>query len=463
MSKKDKGTQVELGQIPTSVGLRLQMPEEPSAQLLEDPSKLDEVVKIRITGVKKMHESIAAALVWKFTTVPLWLANQKTSEEREIAEETIAPRYEENCAFVDRALNHQEPMFKKAASVEYLNFQFSREFSDHRTASAMLQDLEKRQLFVQKEGGPIPIGRQRYDVPKEIGLKPKDIENIGGAVADFDRIFQQLTRDERLVKRKGLLREATKGYTLQDFLDGVPGLILLESPATLQQNGLWVGGGNLLLEMKNKQVLVIDSTGSIDENGTVPTMIEMDVRLPHYMLEWETPPSFPMVQKWAVDNLRLSEDQSNTHANKTRRLWYLVTGGIDYTIMKEGMHPLKEEYAKKANISLAQFYELDGNIPRYDGLSFLEFEGTFQYNHKPYYHVFLLMERSRDEQGVSFLEVLDAPKHVRELLGKLATAGKMEEGENFLRLPPELQKILRAIKGRVLLDAQLTNKVIQQV
>ncbi len=463
---------VELGKIPTSIGLRLEIPKIDKA-ILEDPSRLDEVVELKMTAVGQIQESVTDALKW-LASVVVWLAlcqpdPEDSAEEKakkamryRISKDAVAKDQEKVLKYVDECLNQEEPIYKTAAAISYLNYTFSQEFATHREADDMLADLETRKLVVKDTKGPILVGYQRYRASSEFGILPEDLEQIQAAVAKFSRSFMQLTKQQRQEKTMEIMQEAN--ISMEQFLKGVQGKFMLEVPAEFlgvdpdTGKEKWRGGGNLLLEVRGRDVLPVSCTGSIE--NMIARMIDMDVRLGHFTLQWERPPghgrdAFSRMMDSIMRSRDVTEQEAEELLKKTQALWYLITRGLDAKTQEEAMKDLREFLSQNAPISAEDFYGFnETNAPK-DGGAFLELGGSFELKGKKFYNVFMLVERSTGQDGVKYLEVVDAPPHVKELLGSLVMKGKLEEGENFMKLPPILQKVLRAIRGKTDLNVEV--------
>ncbi len=448
MGKNNRGTIVEAGKIPTSVGLRLEIPKIPE-ELLKDPSRLDEVVEKKMAGVIQIQSSVTEALECT-GKVADWLASCEDPMKRRIAKATVEADQKKVLAGVDGFLSAEEPIYRTAAAISYLNFEFKQEFDNHEDATNMLKNLEEKKLLIRAQQGPIMIGYQRYDVSSEFGLEPEDLVQIQAAVKSFATKFLQLVHKQREEKVKDLSGEST--LTLKQFCDGVQGKHLLVVPAEsymVDGEERWRAGGNLLLEIRGKEILLVDSSGAVEK--TVANMIDMDVRLPHYTLQWELPPgggknAFPKVRDGVMNSRKLNESDAENYVRKMQALWYLITRGLDAKTWEEDMNKLKEEYAQKATISTVQFYGLNGSLTPKPGDPLLKFEGAFKIGQDTFYDVFLLGRRTTEE-GKDFFQVLEAPEHVKNLLEPMCFE-KNEEGENFSKLPPTLQRFLKAVRAK---------------
>jgi hypothetical protein len=274
----------------------------------------------------------------------------------------------------------------------------------------------------------------------------------------------ELVRQQRKEKTAEIKQDVN--LTFEEFLEGkTQGKFLLEKiPAeTYLQNGeaKWRGGGNFLLEVRGKEVLSVSGVGAIEK--TVEQFVELDVRLPHYTLEWETPPgsgkdAFHRVKNGVMKTRNLGPDEAETYVRKMQAMWHIVTRGIDAKLQEKEMVALKEEYSERATVTPVQFFGLNGSVSEEQtGVVFLEFEDAFKTGSKVICNIFFLGERVRDNSGVNYFEVLDAPPHVREFLGNLSFQSN-EEGDSFFKLPPNLNKVLRAIRGKTDLHSELAKE-----
>src|SRR3989344_2031170 len=156
---------VEPGKIPSSVGLRLELPKiDPG--LLNDPSRLDEVVEQKVAGVSQIQKGVTDALEW-LASVAIWLALSQPQEgdspeekakkamKYRIARAEVAKDQEKVHTYVDECLKAEEPVYKMAAAIAYLNFMFGQHFESHESANEMLKKLEDKQLLINAAKGPI--------------------------------------------------------------------------------------------------------------------------------------------------------------------------------------------------------------------------------------------------------------------------------------------------------------------
>jgi len=472
---------LESGKTPTSVGLRLELPKIDEG-ILNDPSRLDQLVTLKMEGVDQIQKGITDTLGW-LDSVASWLRECQplqgdSSEEKvrkamllRIRRNEISEHLRKVGNYVDECLGAKEPIYRTAAAIAYLNYMFDQEFTDHQTALGMLEGLKQKGLLIEAPAGLIMIGYQRFNVSSSFDLDQNDLKAIQDAVARFSRRFMQLTHQRREETAQKLAKEAT--LTFEQFQKGVPGTFLLEVPSEKMESdhnvpdkGHHRGGGNLYLEVRGRDIFPVNSTGSIER--MVANMIEFGIRLPYYTLMWDAPPgagkNFRRVQEGVMDTRDISEGDAEIYVRKMQSLWHLIKRGIDARAWREKMSGVMKSFAEKSTITPEEFFGLDGDKPKEgeeffgldggqpksqpkEGIAYLQFEGAFKHKGRVFYNIFFIVERSKEEDSCC-LEVLDAPEHVKELLEPLALEGKLKEGKNFTSLPLTLQKILRAIRNK---------------
>ncbi len=449
---------VQAGQIPKIGTLQLKVPVI-DPEILKDPSRLDEMVEAKLANALQVQKGITDALEW-MAGVIIWLALCQDPMKKKIAKATIADEQANVRSYIDECLGSEEPIYRNVAAISYLNFVFGQEVADKDEAAELLADLEERKLLVKVTQGPIMIGYQRYQVSKEFGLDSDDIVQIQTAVGKFSRRFMEVVRQQRQEATKNLLEQADLSF--QDFLDGKEGKFLLKVPAeSYMHEGQekWRGGGDLFLEVKNKEVIPLASSGSIEK--MVQNMMNEDVRLQHHTLQWETPPgtakAFDKVCEGIMKSRHIGRDQAESCLRKMQSLWHLVTRGIDAELRKGELAELKKDYTAKATITPVQFYGLNGSVIPQPGRATLELEGVFKERDESFYNVILLIERSK-ENDVSRLKIIEAPEHVKKLLGPTCVENTLEEGEDFLKLPPTMRRLLRSIRSKTDLNAEIAKE-----
>ncbi len=464
---------VELGKIPQSFGLRLEVPTI-DPDLLSDPARFDELIERKCAAIEQIQKGLTEAL-GQLVTDAEWLAKNQpqdsddaASKEKKqlrlkVSKQTIAERTAGILAYINECLNNQEPTFKRAAAVTYLNFQFGRQFKTLDEAAAMLRELQEKNLFVMDTKGSIKIGYQKYSISPDFGLEPDDSKKVETAVAQFAVSYLLFMNEGRKQKSTELAKKVT--LSLEQFLQGVNGKFLLKVlPKSLGPDpkrpgqDFWAPNGDLLLEVKTvkvagkdiQEIIPLEASGSIEKS--VAKMKDLDIRLGHYTLVWDTPPgagkAFQRVKETIMNFKRIPEKDAEECVKKTQALWHFITGTLDALAEEAEMAKLKEEFGKQARFLNDEFEELNPGAK--GGIQLFEFEGVFGHKQQDFRHVFFIGQRTI-EDGVGYFEVLEAPDHVKELLSMDGTDcfQKLEEEENFFKLPLALGRLLRAIRGRV--------------
>src|SRR5438270_846637 len=104
------------------VGLKLEV-RKIDPEMLREPSRLEEVVEQKMKGVQEIQEGITDALNW-LASVVAWLLECIDPMKKRIAKAEVAPQQEQVRKYVQECLESEEPIYRTAAAISYLNFQF---------------------------------------------------------------------------------------------------------------------------------------------------------------------------------------------------------------------------------------------------------------------------------------------------------------------------------------------------
>ena len=371
--------------------------------------------------------------------------------KRKIAYGEVKESLSEVDEYVETCLACEDPLYKAAAAIAYLNHAFSQSFKTREDANVMLADLEARKLLVKAgNDGPIMIGYQRYQFG-DFGLDQEDTDEVQQTIAKFCRGLLSLVSQERRNKTKEMIEKSD--ISMEEFLKDVPGKCFIEiPPESYMRDGKekWRGGGSILVENQEKDILPILGVGSLE--NVMEGMKNMEVRLPQYTLDWDTPigqgKAFTRVVAGVMDTIGLDQEEAEDYVRKMQLFWHLLRRGLGEYRHKEELNQLKEEYRSRAEITAESFFGLNGEIPQ-KGIAFLEFNGAFKQKDDmpPTYNLFFLATRSQ-ESGRDSIEVVDAPEHVQQLLAH-NFGKKFAEETNFRGLPEKLGRIFRGIRGQM--------------
>lgn len=370
-------------------------------------------------------------------------------------------RADEASGYLEHALDKSLPdHLRAAAAMAYLNYRFSQEFKNPVEANDILSDLEARGLLIKQEGqGPILIGYQHYSLG-QFGLEPEDQEEVQGKIAEFCRRQMQAVKEER--RRQGLEMEAKANIDIAGLLGKKVGRCFLEIPAESfeKRDGSqgWRGGGQILVEATEKDIIPISATGSIEK--VVQGMVERRVVLQRHTLTWDTPPgcnqkTFDRMMEAVMNRSDLTAEEAEKWINSVKALWYLIHRGIDAISAKEKAKEEFKQFEKEADISACQFFGLNGSAGNtQSGTALLSFDGNFKRDGKPSVASPFVLVRRSDEGENTIVEVVKIPRHAYEFL-KEHVGKKYAEGKDFNGCPANLGRLLRAIRGQEELAAVL--------
>lgn len=424
---------------------------------------MDAEIEARAVGVQQVSDGMSNALTW-LADAQKWVDGHDDRKRRQMAADKVAQKKQMTKDYVEACFSHEDNYFRTATAMAYLRHAFSQTFEFAKDASAMLADLEARKILVKtSDDGKIMIGYQHYVVGKDFGIDPEDLAEITDAIAKFSRQMMQLVRQQRQEKAKEMADEAN--IDLAQVLKGKNGKCLVEVPAESytdrEGHEKWRGGGSLLAEFCERDVLPISGVGSIE--NAIKGMVEADVRLQRFTLTKNMPPAtgnaaFERSLKWAMDTMGLSEQEAERYINQMKALWWLIKRAVRALQGKEVMEKLKEELRQKADITATQLFGLNGSHKPQNGTACLEFQGTFHNKaNQPALTNLIFLATGSEEAGEATIEVTEVPEHLNEVLGGFV-GKKFPVKDNFCNCPAQLGRILRGIRGKLDLAAEIAKE-----
>lgn len=424
---------------------------------------MDAEIEARSVGVQEISDGMANALAW-LADAQKWVEDHTQRVKRKMAADKVAKKKQMTEEYVEACFSHEDSYFRSAAAMAYLRHSFSQTFKTAEDASAMLAGLETRGVLVKTgNNGQIMIGYQHYNVGQDFGIDPEDLAEITEAIAKFSRQLMQLVRQQRQEKAKEMADEAD--IDLAMVLKGKNGKCLLEVPAESYRDRegheKWRGGGSLLAEFCEREVLPISGVGSIE--NAVKGMVEADVRLQRHTLVWDMPPAsgkaaFERVLKGVMDTMGLSETEAERYINQMKAMWWLINRAVRAMEGKEAMQKLKEEFYSKADITATQLFGLNGSHKPQNGTACLEFHGTFHNKaNQPALANLIFLATGGEDGGEATIEVTEVPEHLNEVLGGFV-GKKFPVKDNFSNCPAQLGRILRGIRGQLDLAAEIAKE-----
>ena len=424
---------------------------------------MDAEIEARSEGVQQINDGMTNALKW-LADAQKWIGGHIDRKKRKMAAEKVAAKKQTAEEYVETCFSHKDDFFRSAAAMAYLRHAFSRTFETREDASAMLTDLEARKVLVKTgNDGPIMVGYQHYLVDKDFGIDREDLAEITGAIAKFSRQLMQLVYQQRQERAKEMAEEAD--IELADVMKGKNGKCLVEVPAESyidrENHEKWRGGGSLLAEFCDRDVIPISGVGSIE--NAVKAMVEADVRIQRYTLAWNMPPAtgnaaFEKVLGGVRDSMGLSEQEAERYINQMKAFWWLIRRAVRVLRDKEAIEKLKEEFHQKADITALQLFGFNGSGNTSNGTACLEFQGTFHNKaNKPALTNLIFLATRGEDGGEAVIEVTEVPEHLKEVLG-VFVGKKFPMKDNFSNCPAQLGRILRGIRGQLDLTAEIAKE-----
>jgi hypothetical protein len=434
-------------------GLRLQVPKIRALPNL-DTEDIRSTIKQKTEACHQIQEDVANALKF-LADVRSLIEEQSDRTAKKIVEAETAESAKEMQEYLNDVLDLEDPIYCQHSALAYIKSVLSQKFTDYDQAQEVLHDLCQRGLLVQTgREGPILIGYQRYAIDSKFGFETEDIEEISDAVAKFSKCLMTLVRQQRQEKK----REAEEDVDIElgDAITGENGKCLAEVPAESYEdrdgNPAWRGGGSLLVNFTDKEVIPILGIGSIE--NAIKGMVASNVSLARYTLDWDSPPghgrrAFERVRAGVMETAGLNATEAEAYVNKMKALWWLLQRAINALKEKEKIERLKEEFQEKAEISAEQFFGLNGSTTSAQGTAFLSFEGAFHQkgNDPSVYNLFFLATRG-EENGVETVEIKDVPEHVQKFIGGFR-GKKFPAENNFSGCPAQLGRVLRGIRSQM--------------
>ena len=461
MPKNPKTTTVvglkNLGEIAESIKLRV-----PKLRKPKDLSGINSTVEEKINNVNLIQEDVANALKYlRDVEASLALHGDNRIARKVVISET-ASSVKEMTEYLNDILDHNDPIYRQAAALAYLKSVLSQDFKNLTRADEVLRDLDAHGLLVktEKNEGPIIIGYQHYKVSDKFGMETEDLAEISEVVAKFSRIKKVLVHQQRQEQAKAAESKSTISF--DEALSGETGMCLISVPpeSFLERDGKenWRGGGQLFVRFTSTEVVPLKGIGSIEK--TVADMVGSNIRLPRHTLDKSAPPassnSFSRVQAVIMGKFDLDEKEAEDYIKLMKTLWWLIHRGIRALQRKRATEKTKSIFRSKANITQMQAFGLNGSPDPGEGLALMEFEGAFRQGSNSIYDLFFLAKFSQSE-GNSVIELAEVPPHLKTTLGGFV-GKKFLVGDNFLKCPVQLGRILRGIRGQVEMQAELEKR-----
>jgi len=433
--------------------VRLEIPKL-DPDMMQDPSRLADMVKATTKGVKQVREGISHALSWLDQTQK-WIDQLQDEDERQIAGEATEDDLRRMEEYVQECLTHKEKAFRRTAGTVYLCHVFDKDIQDCNEANKLLTDLKDRGFLKEDPEGPMSIGYRRHQVSESFGFSNMEIERIETAVDRFSRKLKQLINQQRAEQKEEL--ELQGENSLSELMEGKKGQCLLrdippENFVDRDEKDCWRPGGSILVRLVNignrKIIQPLEAVGAIQPS--IEQAANLGVSLELHTLDWDGPPgmgkSFQRIVDGVMRTKGFSETEAEEYVRKTQFFWHLIRRAIEASKNKEKMEALKDDYEKETDIAPEEFYGLDCEAK--EGTVLLVFDGSFKNKDStpPVFNLFGLFEQTR-ENGEFFVEFLKGPEHVEEFLAEFK-GKKFSTERNFRAAQGRLGRMLRGIRGQ---------------
>jgi len=352
--------------------------------------------------------------------------------------------------YLNAVFSLDDVIYQQAAAIAYVKAILSQDFKTAKKAFEALRELEDRSILLPaKQGqGRVIIGYQYYEVSEKFSMEPDDLAELSATIANFSRLLKTLIFQQRQEDLEKARREAE--ITLEEAMDGKNGKCLLEVPAEnfVDKSGVehWRGGGNLMVELVDKEVIPLYAIGSIE--GLIRKVSGNGVWLPRFTLEQPVAPgtgnSFKKVCDAIMRQHRLNREDAQDYLNQERTLWFLINRATRALRMKKAVETTREEFFNKATISPEEFFGLNGSTDHpQNGIACLEFKGTFKTKTNDIEGLFILASRAGYD-----ITLIEVPKHLEKTFGEFI-GKKFPATDDFDKCPQDLRRVLRGIRGQV--------------
>lgn len=321
-------------------------------------------------------------------------------------------------------------------------------FKQHELSNELNRLVERKILRLDQHGEIRGLKGARFSLAERFqALDEEYRQELTQKVAIA--VGNQVTRLREEVK-KPVSQEAD--LTFEQFCEGVNGKALLNIP---NQEEVVRGmkqlrpGGTLLVEIKDGNIFPVNGLDGIQK--AIASMVEAEVFLDHRTLKQGHPPGwegdFAEIMQDVMEDQKISQELATAYVRKMQAFWYLIQRGMKAKAKELEINALRQLLAEDTTLTGSEFYGINGEAQT--GTVFLNYHGVFMFKGTSCPDLFMVVERSCDEEGVNYIEVIDAPEHVRKFLGERLFKVKFQEGEDFNLLPPLLERIFRAIKPNI--------------
>lgn len=373
------------------------------------------ISKLQDTGARVAEwVRVHLAKLEGFRTLPGKLP-QKVAQERSQIEVRI-----------NAYLTHGEPVIRSAACLAVFSFRLSQQnLLSQEEVETVLGELVQQGLLREDPAGDLEAYKKRYAVV-EPALDGSDIATIKLLLEGLLRkVYQEVGR-VRAERSKALQQQAS--ITLEQLLQGQPGDCALRVPTEMKEvvgGERWFGGGTLFVRSDGKRIYPVAATGSFED--AIEEAARRNLFLLLDSLKWDRPPFIK----------ELSADEGK----KVQLLWHLMQRAIKADAQRKQFQGIRDGMAEQATVSAEEFF-----LKRKTGTTLADFRGTWRSPGGTFQNLFFLVSRG-EKDGVPTIQLVEIPEHLEEFFANCGE--EYPEGENYEGVPQPLQRVLRAIAGRI--------------
>lgn len=384
------------------------LPELPDLEELSLENLEAQADKIR-EGANKIRRWTEAALTQIDQVTGL------SREARELAGDAITANQKSLTEF----LGHEVPAYRRAAWLALLSHEFSRDLHSREKVEELAKRLVEEGRLTEDSRGEIRLYDRNFRISPEARFEKPEIAEIWRLVGNLLKRVESEDKKERGEKAQELKAQAD--ISPQELRDGKPGKSFLSVPPEKARNGLWRGGGTMLVESDGQKIEPLAATGSIE--AAVEETKELKVHLLVSSLKYETAPM-----------VKLPSDA----ARKVQLLWHLVKRAL----RTEETKVVHTAFAEKATVGPEEFF-----VERKSGVCLVEFSGVWETPQgERITSLFLLVERKGKKEPK--LQIVEVPDHLNGFFASCMGEKFTEEDSKFGGVGQPLRAVLQACYGQ---------------
>lgn len=445
-------------------GLKLSVP---TFQALMDLDKLATTVAGKVEAAKKIQGSVADALKFLLDFHRAVATCKDRTERRFVLEEGQGKEAQAN-EHLSQVLGLKGGL-RTVAALAFLKTVLTMDYKHADEVHYMLKGLVAMGILVQSadKGTPITIGYLHYKISPDFGLDAEDIAEVGAVVGKLSNHIKTLERQRREAMTKQM--EAEADITLDEALEGKNGKCLVHVPsetffrkvvdeATKQETQVKDrrGGGNVYFDFQPDSVVALKASGSVER--LIADIARQKVSVPRHMLGLKKEEmTRGSLARSVGREFNLDREKAWDYAGNLMTLWHMLRRGIeDHQSKKQILH-LKKAMEVEADITMLQFFGLNGSEghPK-DGTALIEYGGKIKLRSgRKLFNPFLLVTRVTEDDK-AFFEVAGVPPHLQDVFGQFE--GKRFPMDGNYQECPELGDLLDEVQGQQEMAAATATK-----